>query len=192
MAHLDLRLGRVRHIPLHLEHELTPAVAAALSQAEKAEAFVPIEGVPFCVHAQFHRACDGNFAFWVDADRPLASGKIGPRSVLLAATVAGCEGSAPLAWRYIFQQWLTHMMECPFERNFGAPGTMPRFFPALWTLPTADLRVLSKDEWTDLLTVVRLVGLNLVERGRRGLQETAAKGYSLAPDPDQYIELRDW
>ena len=192
LHHQDLRFGSIFRLPCHLTHALQPAASVAVSLAEMSDSYIRVEGTKFILHVQTKTAEDGNLALSVGSGAGLGNGSLPANSELYYGSLACQLSTAPLAWRQIQHIYLAHMLESPATARFLAPGLMPQTLPWLCGFPTMSAAGLTKEEFTSLLVLVRIVSLILLERGRAAIHQAAARGYVPVVDPKRFLELQDW
>ena len=111
LTHQDLRVGWSQQVPLDLQHPWKPALAEAIARASqnRGTAF-QAAGTSFLVETNVEHQADGNLSFSVANAGPLATCNLPPGRILYTACVACQVTTAPLAWRFIRQQYLNQML----------------------------------------------------------------------------------
>jgi hypothetical protein len=192
MYHHELRFGRITNVPQHLTHPAKTEIARAIPAAHHGRCMIPIEGTGLELFAEETTIADGNAWFFVAAHSPLAGGKVAVGTQLYAATVACQLATAPIAWRHVVSRYIAAMAKAAPLCTFSAPGPMPRNMPWMSGFPSSEYLRLSAEERNTVLTIVRLVGLALLEKCTAASERAKANGGDFVPNSDQYLELLDW
>lgn len=193
LYHQDLFLGSVWKVPLGFQKPVATAVKTAVAQSAKEKVFVQIVGTPFFIKSDHKYASDGNATIHIGCEETLGGGKVPANTLLYSATVSCEEASRPLAWRFLFNEYLAYALASPEAARFNAPPPMFRgSTPVLTGFSRLQYARLTKDERETLLTVLWLAALDLLRICQQAVHVAKMAGSFPEPDPELFLELRDW
>ena len=193
-SHHDLNSGLVATVNRVHEPGLKDELDRAIIASHKTRNVILIGGGKFELFADLTTVNpDGTAYFFVAAGAPLGDGQVPVGATLYDAVAASLLATAPNAWRHVFKRYLANVSNCTSpDSSWSAPGPMPRGTPWLTGFSSSPRAHLLREEKVLLWKLVRLVGLNVLERCEHGAAEAALEGNIPEIDPGRYIELGDW
>lgn len=193
LHHHDLLLGAHWKVPLGFRTPYSGTVLTAVKKSAQEKAYLSVEGTAFALKTDLKFACDGNAAFWVGRATAPDEGSVVKDSLLYSGTVSCIPATRPLAWRYVFNAYLHHMLASDQGHWFGAPRSMVRdAVPVLYGFGQVSYRRLKKEERETLLRLVWAAALGLLHFCQVGAEAARARGERFIPDPELFLELGDW
>lgn len=189
--HHELNTGLTAMVRREHDSQLKDELDGAIVGAHKTRDMFVVGGGKFELFADLTTANpDGTAYFFIAAAAPLGEGYIPVGATLYHAVTASQVATSPLPWRHLFKRYLSAVSTCTScVLRWNAPGSMPFGTPWLCGFSTAKAGLLLADEESQLLKLVRQVGLNVLERCERGAAEAARDGCAPEIDATQYPEL---
>lgn len=193
LHHHDLLLGANWKVPLSLRSTLAGAVLTAVKKSAQEKIYSAVQGTSFLLKTDLRFACDGNAAFWLLCATAMGDGAIPENSLLYTGTLSSVPATRPLAWRYIYNAYLHHMLASDQGHWFSAPKPMVRdAVPVLYGFGQVSYRRLKKEERDMLLRLVWAAAMELLHFCQVGAEAARARGEKFIPDPELFLELDDW
>lgn len=193
LHHYDLLLGAHWKVPLDFRTTHSGPALTAIKKSAAEKNYFPVEGTSFFLKADLKFACDGNATFRVGCSIPLGGGSIIENSLLYTAAVSCIPATRPLGWRFIYNDYLHHMLASDAGHWCGAPRPMSRDdAPVLYGFGQVIYRRLKQEERAMLLQVIWATGLELLRMCKAGVAAARGRGEKFVPDPELFLELGDW